>query len=73
MGYLKAFPRNETVDSYISKTSCGTHGKANITEGSCLHRNRHWQFIHCSDPRGNLDTWYAEGHVSNVLSTNTAT
>lgn len=56
-GFLKAFPRNESIDSYISKTRCGIHGKANITEGSCLHRKKKWEFVHCSDPRGGLDTW----------------
>lgn len=57
-GYLKAFPRNASVDSYISKNSCGVHGKANITEGSCLHKGRHWQFVHCHDAQGNIDTWF---------------
>lgn len=56
-GYLKAFPHNASVDSYISKTSCGAHGPANITEGSCLHKQRKWQFVHCHDDAGHLDTW----------------
>ncbi|GAB5033180.1 Hypothetical protein NocV09_01201330 [Nannochloropsis oceanica] len=55
-GFLKAFPRNESVDTYISKTHCGVHGKANLTEGSCLKPNS--QFVHCHDDRGNLDTFY---------------
>lgn len=55
-GFLKTFPHNETVDTYISRTSCGEHGKANVTSGSCLHPQS--QFVHCHDDRGNMDTWY---------------
>lgn len=31
-GYLKAFPRNESVDSYIAKSNCGMNATADITE-----------------------------------------
>lgn len=55
-GFLKAFPRNESVDTYISKTHCGIHGKANLTDGSCLKPGS--QFVHCHDDAGNLDTFY---------------
>ncbi len=60
-GFLKAFPYNETVDSYISKENCGAHGKADQTKGSCLKQNS--TFVHCHDDRGNLDTFYVQKAV----------
>ena len=55
-GFLKAFPRNESVDTYLSMTHCGIHGKANLTEGSCLKPGS--QFVRCHDDHGNIDTFY---------------
>jgi hypothetical protein len=31
-GYLKSFPKNESVDSYVSTKKCGEHGRARVSE-----------------------------------------
>lgn len=56
-GFLKAYPMNESVDTYISLTNCGVHGPADVTTGSCLKPNS--QFVHCHDDQGQMDTFYS--------------
>jgi hypothetical protein len=31
-GFLKSFPKNESVDSYVSTKKCGEHGRARVSQ-----------------------------------------
>lgn len=55
-GYLKGFPHNKSVDAYISKKNCGSHGPAKVINGSCLSPNS--SYVKCHDDKGHMDTFY---------------